>query len=50
MQYRIGSIDPQDLDKSGKVPAEEIEDPFVDDPERSDRLQMLNKSVALTRD
>ena len=36
--YRIGSIDPQDL-TDGQLPADSIEDPFVDDPVRNPRLQ-----------
>ena len=36
--YRIGSIDPQDL-TDGQLPAESIEDPFIDDPARDPRLQ-----------
>lgn len=35
--YLIGHIDPQDL-VDGKVPAENLEDPFVHDPKRDQRL------------
>ncbi|MCJ1296408.1 hypothetical protein MMC34_007974 [Xylographa carneopallida] len=36
--YRIGEIDPQDLIE-GKVPAEAIDDPFIGDPQRDQRLR-----------
>ena len=39
-EYRIGSIDPQDL-KNGEVLTDSIKDPFADDPTRDPRLQTL---------
>lgn len=38
-QYCIGHIDPRDL-VDGKVPADDIEDPFQSDPERDPRLHI----------
>jgi len=37
-QYRIGDIDPRDL-VNGEVPADDVYDPFVQDPERDSRLK-----------
>ena len=39
-EYRIGSIDPQDL-KNGELLADSIKDAFADDPTRDPRLQTL---------
>lgn len=36
-EFFIGSIDPQDL-RNGEVPADEIEDPFIQDPVRDPQL------------
>jgi sulfite oxidase len=39
-QFKIGEIDPTDL-VDGKVPADAIEDPFLNDPVRDPRLRIL---------
>jgi sulfite oxidase len=38
-QYFIGEVDPQDL-VDGKVPSDDIDDPFESDPERDPRLHV----------
>jgi len=40
-QYFIGVVDPQDL-VDGKVPPENVDDPFVNDPKRDQRLRVLS--------
>lgn len=39
-QYRIGDVDPRDL-QDGRVPQEQVDDPFGNDPERDSRLITL---------
>lgn len=41
-QYRIGVIDPRDLNEKGEVPMEDVPDPFATDPERDERLRQLS--------
>lgn len=38
-EYYIGDLDPQDL-KDGKVPQDDIDDPFTTDPKRDPRLRV----------
>ena len=40
--FYIGDVDPRDL-VNGKVPAEEIDDPFANDPKRDPRLIVLSE-------
>ena len=41
-QYYIGDVDPQDL-VDGKVPTDQIDDPFQFDPQRDERLRVLSE-------